>query len=309
MVCWLIENKQIHWFQQQANHRQTASLATTKHLNFLVTLLTTKHKCPEYILDAQTDIALSHIVDSLEHSKILIQQLCLILCEIAYLDIMAYLQFASKRNLVHDTLHESRFSFTVLADESHLLTSLNRKSNMIKDGMSTIILTYFIADHGIVAASQTGWEFQMHSGVIHLVYLDRHNLLQLLYLLLHLYSLSGLITESLDKGLHISHFLLLVLIGSQLLLPAFLSEYNILVVFHLIVDYLATGYLQRTIGDIIYKGPVVTHKHYRTRALRQKLLQPLDTLDIEMVRRLVEQQHIGFLKQYLRQFDTHTPTS
>ena len=53
----------------------------------------------------------------------------------------------------------------------------------------------------------------------------------------------------------------------------------------------------------------MTHKHHRTRALRQKLLQPLDTLDIEMVRRLVEQQHIGFLEQYLRQFDTHTPAS
>ena len=28
-----------------------------------------------------------------------------------------------------------------------------------------------------------------------------------------------------------------------------------------------------------------------------------------MVRGLVEQQHVGLLQQYLRQFDTHTPTA
>ena len=37
--------------------------------------------------------------------------------------------------------------------------------------------------------------------------------------------------------------------------------------------------------------------NHRTLVLLQMLLQPVDTLSIEMVGRLVEQQHIGFLKQ------------
>ena len=53
----------------------------------------------------------------------------------------------------------------------------------------------------------------------------------------------------------------------------------------------------------------MAHQHDSTRRLRQELLQPLNTLDIQMVGRLIKQQHIGFLKQDLRQFDTHAPTT
>ena len=53
----------------------------------------------------------------------------------------------------------------------------------------------------------------------------------------------------------------------------------------------------------------MTHQHNGTRTLRQELFQPLDTLDVEVVGGLVEQQHIGLLQENLRQFDTHTPTT
>ena len=41
----------------------------------------------------------------------------------------------------------------------------------------------------------------------------------------------------------------------------------------------------------------------------QELLEPADRLDVEVVGRLVEQQHIGVTEQHLRKLDTHTPAT
>ena len=42
---------------------------------------------------------------------------------------------------------------------------------------------------------------------------------------------------------------------------------------------------------------------------REESLQPLDTLDVQMVGRLVKKQHIRFPEQKFGQFDSHTPSS
>ena len=249
------------------------------------------------------------MVYRLEHGKILIEQLCLILGEIADLDIMSHLQLTCEGNLSHDTFHEGGFALTVLTHKGHFLTSFNSQCHMIENGMGAIVLTHLVADDRIVSASETGRELQMHRRVIHLVDLDGNNLLQLFDLLLHLNSLRSLIPEALDKRFHVCHFLLLVLVGSQLLFTTFLAEYDVFVVFHLVVDHPSTGDFQRTVRHIIDKSPIVTHQHHRTRTLCQELLQPLDRLDIKVVRGLVEQQHIRFLQKDLRQFNTHTPTA
>ena len=110
-------------------------------------------------------------------------------------------------------------------------------------GMGAIVFPDVLTDDGIVAASQTGWEFQVHGGVIHLIHLDRYYLLQLFHLLLHLYGFGGLIAEALDKGAHLGYLLLLVLVGTLLLFAAFLSKHHIFIVAHLIVYDVSTRYL------------------------------------------------------------------
>ena len=149
----------------------------------------------------------------------------------------------------------------------------------------------------------------MHRRIIHLVDLDGDDLFQLPDLLLHLNSLRGLIAETLDKVFHISHFLLLILVSPQLLFTSFPAKHNVLIILHLIVYNLTARDFQRTVRHIIDKGPVMTYQHHGTRTLSQELFQPLDTLDVKVVGGLVEQQHVGFLQEDLRQFDTHTPTA
>ena len=102
----------------------------------------------------------------------------------------------------------------------------------------------------------------MHCRIVDLVNLDRDNLLQLLDFLLYLYGFRGLIAEALYKLAHLRHFLLLVLVGTQLLLSALFAQRDVFVVFHLVVDNPATGNLQRPIAYIIDKCTVVTDQHH-----------------------------------------------
>ena len=106
MVCRLVQNKQIHRLKQQFYHGKSATLAATQHFHSLVRLFTAKHESTKNVVDTQANIALGHVVDGLEHRQFLIEQLCLILCEITNLHIVTNLQVSFEGYLIHDTLYK-----------------------------------------------------------------------------------------------------------------------------------------------------------------------------------------------------------
>ena len=53
----------------------------------------------------------------------------------------------------------------------------------------------------------------------------------------------------------------------------------------------------------------MAHQYDSFCRLHEELLKPLDALYVEMVGRLVEQQHVGLAQEYLRQFDAHAPST
>ena len=67
--------------------------------------------------------------------------------------------------------------------------------------------------------------------------------------------------------------------------------------------------LQRTIRRSVDEGAVVRDQHQRRRSRSNEALQPTNRLDIQMVRRLVEEQDVRTLQEDLRQLDTHSPTA
>ena len=69
---------------------------------------------------------------------------------------------------------------------------------------------------------------------------------------------------------------------------------------------LTTVQLQNPFAHIIQEVAVVSHSDNRTLILLQVLLQPVDALRIQMVRRLIQQQHIRLLQQQTAQ--SHTAT-
>ena len=233
----------------------------------------------------------------------------MVLGEIAYLHIVSNGELSIEGNLTHDAFNQRGLSLAVLSHEGHFLAALQDEIDVGEHLMLTIGLANILADNRVVATPQARRELQMQRGVVDFVNLYRHHLLQLLNLLLHLHGLRGLIAEALDERPHVLHLLLLVLVGAQLLFATLFSEYDILVVFHFIVDDLTAGDFQRAIGHIIYKGTVVAHQHHCRCTLGKELLQPLDALNVEVVRGLVKQQHIGTAKQNLRQLNAHAPAT
>ena len=140
MVGRLVEDKQIDWFKKQTDHRQTTALTSRQDRNFLFGCFSTKHESSQNIPYLRPDISLGHIIDCIKYRHIIIKQLRLVLCKITYLDTMSQLQRALKRNLIHDTLYQGRFTFTVFTDECHFFSSLDRQIDMFENQMISITL-------------------------------------------------------------------------------------------------------------------------------------------------------------------------
>ena len=175
--------------------------------------------------------------------------------------------------------------------------------------MLAVVLAHVLTDDGVVARAKARRKLQMHRCVVHFVHLNRHNLLQLLYAALHLNGLRRFVSETFYKVLYISYFLLLVLVSAQLLFVAFGTQFHVLVVLHLVVVHLSARYLYGAVSDVVDECAVVAHQNQSLCALLQESLKPTDTLDVEVVGRLVEQQYVGASQQNLCQLDTHTPAT
>ena len=67
--------------------------------------------------------------------------------------------------------------------------------------------------------------------------------------------------------------------------------------------------LQRAIRRSVDEGAVVRDQHQSRRSRSNEALQPTNRLDIQMVRRLVEEQDVRTLQEDLRQLDTHSPAA
>ena len=103
--------------------------------------------------------------------------------------------------------------------------------------------------------------------------------------------------------------LLLVVVGTTLLLQALFAQLHKVGVVDLIIINLAKRNLDGAGCHIIDKGPVVTHKQQGATAGLEKVLEPLYRLNIEMIGRLIEKQHVGTLQQQLCNLHTHAPAT
>ena len=68
---------------------------------------------------------------------------------------------------------------------------------------------------------------------------------------------------------------------------------EVLVVVRAPIDEPPAVELDDSSRDASQEGPVVRHEQKRRPAVDEKILNPFDGVDVEMIRRLIEQQHIG----------------
>ena len=309
VVGRFVEYEQIDGLEQQLYHSQSATFPARQHFHILVACFASEHEGPEQVAHLGSHVAGRHAVDGVKHCDVAVEQLCLVLCEIAYLHVLRYLQFAIEWYLPHDAFHQCRFSFAVVAHECHFLSAPYAEVHILEYEVVAIAFAYVGADDRPVAAALTWWELESQHRGVDLVDFYRHYFLQLLYSALHLVRFRGFVSESLDEVLDVGYLFLLVLVGTQLLLTSFVAQGDILVVLHAVVVYPATCYLDGACCHVVDKRAVVAHEHHRLGRCLYELLQPLYRPYVEVVGRLVEQQQVGVLQQYLCQLYAHTPSA
>ena len=124
-----------------------------------------------------------------------------------------------------------------------------------------------------------------------------------------MHRLGGLVTEALDEIFDLGNLFLLVLVSAQLTFTPFRAKLYVFVVLHTIVHHLSARNLQCAIRNVVDERAIVAHQDNGIRIAREELLQPADTLDVQMVGRLVEQQHIVTGQQKFGQLDAHAPSA
>ena len=210
---------------------------------------------------------------------------------------MSYLQRTFKGDFIHDALHKCGFSLAVLAHKCHFLATLYGESHTREHQVAAIALCHIFSNHRIVARTRCGRKFQVDVRIIHLIYLNSLYLFKLFDAALHLHRLRSLVAESLYELFSVLNLLLLVHVGTHLLLYTLLAQLHKLGVVHIIVINLATRNLNGSRGHIVDKSAVVTHQNHSIRLGLEEIFKPLYRLNIEVVGRLVEQQHIGLAQQ------------
>ena len=160
MVGRFIENQEVYRLKQKLNHRQTGTFSTGKYFHFLIRGFTAKHEGSQYIPYFQTYIPRCHTVNRIKYRQIFVQHLCLILGKISDLHIMPDCQFTVEVNLTHDTFHQGRLTFTVLADKSDLLSPIDSQIDVVENDMVAIRFAYILTNHRIITATAGRRKFQ-----------------------------------------------------------------------------------------------------------------------------------------------------
>ena len=203
---------------------------------------------------------------------------------------MSDLEGAHVVELAHDTLDESGFTFSVLAYECYFLSAADGESDVMEDVVGTEILAQVFDDKWKIAASRSRRKTQVEPRGVFEIHFKAFEFLQLLNAALNLDGFGGFIAEPLDEVLGVLNHLLLVLVGANLLLVAFLTELHKAAVVDVVIVDAAECYFYRPGTGVIYECAVVRNHEYRRRAGLEEVFEPLNRLDVQMVGRLVKEQ-------------------
>jgi len=139
--------------------------------------------------------------------------------------------------------------------------------------------------------------------------LDEVHALDLLQFALRLRRLARLCTEAVHKILQPLDLALLVRVGRRVLHVArgLLGEVGVEI--PAVAVQLAACDLHDVAHELVQKVAVVRNHHDRAGIAAQVFAEPHERFEVEMVRRLVEQQQIGLLREQPREVRAHDPAA
>ena len=209
----------------------------------------------------------------------------------------------------HDAFHQCGLSFAVASHKCYFVAPLNGEAGVAEHHVVAIRLAHAVHNDGIVTRARRWRKLEPQGRSIFFVHFEEFELFEHLHTTLHLQGLGVGAFEAFDKLFGLGNELLLFVVGLLLLFAAFLAKFQVFGVVHLVVVNASHGHLDGTGGDVVHKLAVVADDDYRLSVIDEEVFQPLDGLDVQVVGRLVEQQHVGLLEKQLGQLDAHAPTT
>ncbi|CDA37055.1 putative ATP-binding component of ABC transporter [Collinsella sp. CAG:166] len=209
-----------------------------------------------------------------------------------------------------EDLHERGLAGSVGADERHVLAAVELEVDVAVDVLVAVGLGYALEAYDHVAGARRVGELKVDMLVA--LGQDDELLLDLLDLadtLLGLGGLGGLVAELIDEDLHVGD---VALLGGTLgahLLKVVLALLEVAAVVAGVGGHAAV--LER--GDVVdagvHEGAVVADDEDGAVVAGDKAAQPLDTLEIQVVGGLVQEQQVGVAQEKLGERDAHLPAA
>ncbi|CAJ0800102.1 hypothetical protein LMG18090_03947 [Ralstonia mannitolilytica] len=246
---------------------------------------------------------------------VVVQRLELVLGKVADLQAFAAADRArQRRQRIGQRFHERRLALAVGAQQADALAGLDRKRQVLEDGDGLIN-----ARAGIAAIHRLERQHRVGRG-LRLAEFEREarrrmhgrealHALERLDTALRLLGLGGLGLEARDERFEMRDLLLLPCVGGFLLrhlLQALRLELRVVAAVALELLLLD---VQRDVAHGVEEFPVVRDHHQRAGIPREPVFQPDHGIQVEVVRRFVEQQQVGRTHQRLREVQPHAPAA
>ena len=158
VVCWLVEDEEVHWFEEEFEYSESCALATGQHFHFFRGVFASEHKGSEQVAYLIAYLPLCNIINGLENGKFTVEQGCLVLSEVANLYVVSEVELSLVLELSHDALDECRLSFAVATYEGYLVATFYGEVHTAEYCFVIESHGYVAHLHGVGTASWAWWE-------------------------------------------------------------------------------------------------------------------------------------------------------
>ena len=310
VVGGLVEHQEVRGAQQQLGEREPRLLAAGEHLHLLLDIVAREEEGSEVAAQARHVVGARRALELLEHRAAGIEHLELVLRVEGDLHLVARLPLAGVGSQRSGRDAQQRgLAGAVGAGERNAVAAPHQEVHALVDARLAVALVNPLEAQDRVAGPRRRRDAQ--AGTRRRLRRELHELepLQQLDTALHLARLRGLVAEALDEAPGLGDAALLVALRRHELLAALLLLLEEAVVVALVEAKAPRLELRHAPHVAPQEAAVVGDHHHRPAELGERLLEPLDGREVQVVGGLVEQQHVGRREQQLRQLHAHQPAA
>ncbi len=206
----------------------------------------------------------------------------------------------------HDP-QKGRFSGSVRPDESNLRASVKNKAKRGNDSALSKGLGHILQGQNHVSGAGGLGKFELDCFFL-VIEFDSLDFLQRFQTALGLCRLGRLGPEAVDERLHMGDFLLLSLIGRLECFLLGFPLFQIQVIVSMIHRGSPLGEFNHTVHHMIHERPVMGNQKNRAGKLIQKILEPFDGRNIQMIGRLIQKENFRAGDKSPGQSHAHSPS-